>query len=221
MKIVRENINFERGLDPKQAMDLGLVAKWMSLKKGDLLKIKRYFTVDSENRLDDSKSYRSFGAGDFLEINIGPNKYSDGCIGFSAYVENETVRSNDDFFMWGTPLEFDQRLEILTGLKESVNFQRGMDPLKAMKIGKDTLPYKKGDKVKVWLPWEKRLVEVRVTEDEELDTDGKIKIKKFFSSIEPAREVRRIWIRYNGEVKTANLAIHPNSPEQDKWIVNG
>jgi len=102
---------------------------------------------------------------------------------------------------------------------ESINFERGLDPKKAMKIGKDFLPYKKGDKVKVWVPWEKRLVEVRVSEDEELDTDNNPKIKKFYSE-EKNWEVRRIWVRYNGEVRTANLAIHPETPEQDQWIIH-
>ena len=136
MGLVRENINFERGLDPKQAMDLGLTNKWMSLKNGDLLRIARNFATNSDNRLDDNSKYREFRDGDLLDINLGPNKYSDGCIGFSAYVEDERTRSNDDFFMWGTPLEFDQRLEIVTGLRESIHFERGIDPKDSMKIGR-------------------------------------------------------------------------------------
>jgi hypothetical protein len=136
MGIVRENIDFQRGLDPKQSMDLGLMNKWMSLKNGDLMRIRRDFTTDAENHLDDTKSYHYFKEGDLLDLNLGPNKYSDGCIGFSAYVENEKVRSGSDFFMWGTPLEFDQRLEILTGLRENIHFERGIDPKDSMKIGR-------------------------------------------------------------------------------------
>jgi len=136
MGIVKENIDFQRGIEPKQAMDLGLMGKWMSIKKDDLLRIKRNFATDSENHLDDNARYHQFKEGDLLDVNISPNKYSDGCIGFTAYIEDENTRSNDDFFMWGTPLEFDQRLEILTGLKESINFERGQDPKDSMKIGR-------------------------------------------------------------------------------------
>jgi hypothetical protein len=106
-------------------------------------------------------------------------------------------------------------------IKEQVqNFERGLDPMKAMKIGKNTLPYKKGDKVRVWVSWEKRFVEVRVYEDEELDTDNNPKIKKMISNAKPAWEVRRIWVRYNGEVRTANLILNPNSPQEDEWILH-
>lgn len=328
MGIIRENIDFQRGIEPKQAMGLGLMAKWMSIEKDDLLRIKRTFSTDAENHLDDKARYHTFREGDFLDVNIGPNKYSDGCIGFSAYIEDERIRSSDDFFMWGTPLEFDQRLEILTGLRESldfergldpkksmkigqtqlipkdidwdcdpldnefyefisvaefipnwkgfpilvvrvkdkktmetgyyafsntgigrtgftvygpqralknikanlrynaswklesVNFERGLDPKKAMKIGKNFLPYKKGDKVKVYCPWEKRVVEVRVNEDEDLDSDGNPRIKKMISTTKPAWPVRRIWVRYNGEVRTANLAIDPEFPEMDRWVLH-
>jgi len=41
-----------------------------------------------------------------------------------------------------------------------------------------------------------------------------------FSNVRPAWEVRRIWIRYNGEVRTANLTINPENPEEDKWIIH-
>ena len=356
MGIVRENINFERGLDPKQSMDIGFLHKWINLKKGDLFKIKRDFTTGSDNRLDDTKHYNTFLKGDYLIINDPGQQYEDNNIGFTAFIiykfrsggGTDRVKSHDDKFLWGTPLQFEGRLEkvskigesqnfergidpkdsmkigrvgerdikkildklvelrggeykieytknwgkrtpyfegtyfmapvydkvfradnffiryyppqgvsadyftygylidgrmmkeqIITtaeeGLKkilshltvyphdsasESINFERGLDPKKAMKIGKNFLPYKKGDKVKVWVPWEKRLVEVRVYEDEELDSDGKTKIKKMISNSKPSWEVRRIWIRYNGEVRTANLAIHPEAPEQDMWILH-
>ena len=455
MGIVRENIEFQRGLDPKQSMDIGFIHKWINLKKGDLFKIKRDFTTGSDNRLDDSKRYNTFQKGDYLIINDPGQQYEDGNIGFTAFIGTDRVRSNDDKFLWGAPLQFEERLQkvsrigeaqnfqrgldskksmrigqsevipkdidwdlnpledkfyefisvaefipdwkgipilvvrvkdkdtketgyyavtntglgktnftvygpqrallniknnlryngkikesldfergqdpkdsmkigrfgerdikktldrlveirggeykinyikdwgnrtpyvegtyfmapvynkvfradnlfiryypaqgtsldyftygyriegkvmlekILTtadeGLKmilshitvyphdsanEAQHFQRGLDPMKAMKIGKNFLAYKKGDKVKVWVPWEQRLVEVRVYEDERTDSDGKPKIEKMFSSTRPSWEVRRIWIRYNGEVRTANLAINPENPEQDKWIIH-
>jgi hypothetical protein len=322
MNVVKEYINFNRGLEPKQAMDLGLKQRWLSIKKDDILTIKKDFTTNYHNHIDDDSKYNNFKKGDFFEVNTGPNAYSDGTIGFTGYLSDNIVRSSDDIFIWGTPLELDQRLEILQGLRESQNFERGltpnksmgigqshldkefidetpweidfdddqivdfiknwndwpilvinqeegfiatsvngiissysptpeiaiakvkakigwymeknstekayesihfergMEPKKAMKIGKNFLPYKKGDYVKVWISPEKKFVEVRVYEDEELDSDGRPRIRKMISNTKPAWAVRRIWIRYNGEVKTANLAIDPIFPEEEMWILN-
>jgi hypothetical protein len=139
MGIVRENINFQRNLDPKQAMDLGLTGKWMSLKKDDILIIKKNFATDFNNHIDDNAKYHLFKKGDSFEVNIEPNKYSDGTIGFTGYVSNNIVKSSDDLFIWGTPLELDQRLEILQGLREAQEFQRGLDPKRSMKIGEEAL----------------------------------------------------------------------------------
>jgi hypothetical protein len=354
MSIVRENINFQRGINPKQAIKVGLTGKWLNLNRGDLLTIKRDFNTNSENRFNDNSKYRQYFSSkqtnSYLEICTPPNLYDDGCIGLTVYIvtlERKRIQPSD-YFIWGTPLEFEERLEITNQIRESLNFERGLDPKdsmkvgrigerdikktlerlveirggryeinylkdwgnrtpyiegtyymgpgydkvfradnffiryypdqrssvdyftygyriqgkimkeqiltsaeegmteilkhitplphdpvreaihfergldpkKAMKIGKNFLPYKKGDHVKVWVPWEQRIVEVRVYEDEELDTDGKTKIKKMISNFKPAWEVRRIWVRYNGEVRTANLAIHPETPEQDMWILH-
>ena len=41
MNIVKEHINFERGLDPKDAMNIGQNAVWKNLKAGDILRIKK------------------------------------------------------------------------------------------------------------------------------------------------------------------------------------
>jgi hypothetical protein len=219
MGIVRENIEFQRGLDPKQSMNIGFLHKWINLKKGDLFKIKRDFSTGSDNRLDDTKHYNIFQKGDYLIINDPGQQYEDDNIGFTAFIGTDQVRSHDDKFFWGTPLQFEERLEKVSRIGESINFERGLDPKKAMKIGKDFLPYKKGDKVKVYCPWEKRVVEVRVNEDEDLDSDGNPRIKKMLSTTKPAWPVRRIWVRYNGEVRTANLAIDPEFPEMDRWIL--
>jgi len=342
MKIVRENINFERGLDPKQSMNIGYLHKWINLKKNDIFRIKRDFTTGSDNRLDDTKHYNTFKKGDYLIINDPGQQYEDGNIGFTTFIGTDRVRSNDDKFLWGTPLQFEERLEKVAGMdeaqhfergidpkdsmkigrvgerdikktlerlveirggkyqihhekkyteglyymgpgydknfradnffiryypqsrgltdyftygyringmimkekilttaeeglkeilkhitplphdpvQEAQHFQRGLDPKRAMKIGKDFRAYRKGDKVKVWVPWEKRLVEVKVYENERKDSEGKPKIEKMFSNVRPAWEVRRIWIRYNGEVRTANLTINPENPEEDKWIIH-
>jgi len=40
--IVKENINFERGIDPKSSMDIGLIAKIRKITSGDLELLKLY-----------------------------------------------------------------------------------------------------------------------------------------------------------------------------------
>jgi hypothetical protein len=137
MGIVRENINFERGMEPKQSMDLGLVAKWMSIKKDDILEIKRDFTTNSQNEIDDDSRYNIFKEGNFFGVEMSAQKYDDGCIGFTGYTDDGVVRSSDDIFIWGTPLQIDQRFEIIhQGIQESINFERGIDPKDSMKIGR-------------------------------------------------------------------------------------
>lgn len=70
MKLVRENINFERGLDPKQAMDTGL----MSQLKKDIIRILREnFTEDTidDVTINEKENYLSIEG---IDIWYGPEK---------------------------------------------------------------------------------------------------------------------------------------------------
>jgi len=230
---VREHIDFQRGLDPKESMDIGnknyqIVNKTQKYLDKFAPGSKVVSTLPSDKKWLDWEPIQKW------EL---PNK---GWL----IIEFDGVQY---WFTWGdrlgnvnsdwakkllalkSPVWIEEVLDShgnsmiksIDHLKEgSLDFQRGLDPKKAMKIGKNFLQYKKGDKVKVWVPWEKRLVEVRVYEDEELDTDGNPRIKKMVSNTKPAWPVRRIWIRYNGEVRTANLAIDPDLPEMDRWVLH-
>ena len=220
MSIIQEYINFERGIDPKKSMRVGLVQKWLSLKKGDILKIIKDFTTDSQDQITDDSHYHVFPKGDYLQINMDLELYDDGCIGFTAYLGDKSTRSVDDIFIWGTPLQLEENLVLVPRIQEAQNFTRGMEPKKAMEIGKYTRPYKKGDRVKVWIPNEKRLVELRINEDEDTDSNGNPITKTMLSNKKPAWKVRRIWVRYLGEIRTANYAIQPENPGEDRWIMH-
>ena len=43
--IVRESINFERGIDPKRSMEIGL-SKWVDIKPGDMLECIKRLVVE-------------------------------------------------------------------------------------------------------------------------------------------------------------------------------
>ncbi len=144
MRVVRENINFHIGKDPLKNLNIGLTGKWMGLQRGDFLKVKRDFTVDHGNHFNDNSKYREFTNSDqseiYLQIETPPEAYPDGCIGITAYAAHLPSnsfkwRSSNDYFLWGTPKEFEERLSILNDLDEAQHFQRGKDPMDSMKIG--------------------------------------------------------------------------------------
>jgi hypothetical protein len=142
--IVRENINFERGLDPKHSMEIGFMHKGLNLKKGDIFKIKKDFKTNSHNQLIDGPSYnKKFYKGDYLIID-DPGQKHDGhtTISFTAYIGTNRIRSNHDYFMWGTPAQFEERLEKIDRIEEAQNFERGMNPKKSMEIGQEVLDRK-------------------------------------------------------------------------------
>ena len=338
MNIVREHIEFQRSKEPIKNLRIGLTSKWMSLQKGDFLKVKRDFTVDHGNHFNDNSKYREFTNSDqseiYLQIETPPQAYPDGCIGITAYAAHLPSnsfkwRSSKDYFIWGTPEEFEERLSILNDIDdsahfergrnpkdsmrigrygernirkaldklvelrggkyqihfnknqkyiegkytisdqykkvfrtdyffirfyqdpqeyftygylingvvvkeriiqtvdegvqeilkhlhplpkmESINFERGMDPKRAMKIGKIIRPLKKKDKIKVAIPYEKRRVEVRLSEDEATNPDGTAIIKKVYSNTKPTKEVRRGWVRYLGDIRTGNIDINSDN----------
>lgn len=145
MRVVRENINFHIGKDPLKNLNIGLTGKWMGLQRGDFLKVKRDFTVDHGNHFNDNSKYREFTNSDqseiYLQIETPPQAYPDGCIGITAYAAHLPSnsfkwRSSNDYFIWGTPKEFEERLSILNDIDEAQHFQRGRNPKDSMKIGR-------------------------------------------------------------------------------------
>ena len=137
MKIVRESVNFERGIDPKRAMGIGeegLKNKWGDLKKGDILRIKKQFGVNARNRIaSDERPIKMYDPSESLRIHTPANVHDDGCISFTAYKVAHNYTSHDDYFIWGSPWDFEELFQ--KEIKESINFQRGKDPKETIGIG--------------------------------------------------------------------------------------
>jgi hypothetical protein len=136
MKLVREYIDFERGQDPKKSMGLGLMEKWKDLMKNrSLFRINKTFSTTHENQIKEGAKYNTFKEGDYLEINSPASSYEDGAIGFTAHVINDRVRSIDDFFIWGFPIQFEEHFQKVNKVGESLEFERGKNPKTSMEIG--------------------------------------------------------------------------------------
>jgi len=140
-KKIYESIDFERGIDPKQSMGLGeegLRHKWSSLQKGDIIRIKKPFGVDNENRISrKERVMREYTPSESLKVETAPQIHDDGCISFTAYKVAYNYTSHNDYFIWGTPWDFEEFFEKRTKIKESIDFERGKDPKDALRIGKD------------------------------------------------------------------------------------
>ena len=127
MSIVRESINFERGLDPKHSMKIGkkaLIIKWFS-------------NLD----IDESR-YEILPD---LSIKVNGNLYLSNTQ-ITSLPDNLTVEGNLDLNntqitslppslkVKGEIIGFKERI-----VKESLNFERGLDPKKAMGLGSKML----------------------------------------------------------------------------------
>lgn len=153
---------FIRGEDPKKSMRIGLAQKWLSLKKGDILKIIKEFITDSQGEIrEENCRYHIFTKGDYLQIsNTESELFDDGCIGFTAYVGTKTVRSAEDLFIWGTPLQLEKALELVPRIQEAHQFTRGVEPKKSMAIGQTYLDKKFIEETEWWVKYNPALYEI-------------------------------------------------------------
>lgn len=152
---------FIRGEDPKKSMRVGLVQKWLSLKKGDILKIIKEFTTDSQHEIRKDSRYHIFPKGDYLQIsNTESELFDDGCIGFTAYLGDKSTRSVDDIFIWGTPLQLEENLILVPRIQEAQHFTRGTEPKKSMDIGQSHLDKKFIEKTEWWVKYDPTLYEI-------------------------------------------------------------
>ena len=100
---IKESFNFERGLDPKTAMNIGH-AHWKDLKYGDLLKSKIDFSVSYDNNIDakyNRNSNKKF-AKDSIFFLEKAHFYHDGGIGIEFQYNEDTSNR----YLWGYPFEF-------------------------------------------------------------------------------------------------------------------
>jgi len=139
-KKVNESLEFERGKNPKKSMQLGeeaLKKKWLSLEKGDILRIKKPFFVDRENQLvfDGYSLLRYYETSMILKIERDAHEYDDGMVSFTAFHIENNYTSHNDYWIWGSVWDFEEVFE-LNKVNESLHFERGKDPKESMKIGK-------------------------------------------------------------------------------------
>jgi len=164
---VHERLNFERGMDPKQSMDIGINARINKITSSDLEFLKIY-TNDGDGKGHANPRFFEDVYGDSLSFNeylerakrtynlLEPFEYlfgdhfpSDMKKEMREYVKSylknpkynyayncDIMGDGDvDVFFSEIKLPSAELLGKKPGLKESVNFERGIDPKKSMQIG--------------------------------------------------------------------------------------
>lgn len=148
--LVRENINFERGLDPKKALDLGIE---QSIKKFLKEIGQQSSSIDHEMKI-----CVRYGKTDFVDylIKNGANVHSEGDLALKIACnkgDTDTVRvllknganantirldSSYNIKRWKREIK-DLIRQYQNKIKENLNFERGLDPKKAMGLGSKML----------------------------------------------------------------------------------
>jgi hypothetical protein len=141
--LVRENINFERGLEPKTSMSVGkshLDREIMEETDWAIDLEKHAFIYDIVNLIKDyrgypililknkqqesSWTYRAISrVGVFGDYQPTPEK---ALINLMKSIDNELRKEDDSHKIW----------KVLLRKNESVNFERGIDPKDALELGK-------------------------------------------------------------------------------------
>jgi hypothetical protein len=149
---VRERLEFERGIDPKKSMNIGKTHLWNNLKPGDILRIKKVTSLNIFLYVENS----SYNIGNYLIIkDIIPQEHGievsfifcknleefKKCLktkDISAYISDGDFffTYDDDLDLLSDTFDFLSDIDIKRLLNESINFERGLDPKKAMEIGK-------------------------------------------------------------------------------------
>jgi hypothetical protein len=144
MKLVREHINFQRGLDPKSAMGIGpkaLIKKWFD----DLNIPPEKYVINPDLSIDykydlDLRNTQITSLPDNLAVNGSLDLRN---IQITSLPDNLTVKGSlwlnntkitslpDNLTVKGEIIGFEPKVIV----KESLEFQRGLDPKKAMNIG--------------------------------------------------------------------------------------
>ena len=123
-KLILENINFERGIDPKDAMDIGRpeIRAASKMIPGVLYKsnIPRWDYLWWYKNPKDNKIYRSFGTI------------------WGGWYKAKLVDLEDDFPLDLEPTKkhFDKFIAKVNKIEESQNFERGIEPKDSMRVGR-------------------------------------------------------------------------------------
>jgi len=136
---LQESIRFERGMDPKEAMSLGLNAKVMNFLKW----VREDYQFDKK----DPDNYMGY-----LNVSDWGIVDSEGEIkeGFRLFVKDWrkylNIMANMGLYLIDPPdldetifYDEDNPAPGVEAIRESVNFERGLDPYKSMKIGQSQL----------------------------------------------------------------------------------
>jgi hypothetical protein len=139
MNIVREHIEFERGMDPKRAMGIG-ISTWENVKPGDVLQAKNEVKIESSGRLNNAATYDIIPYSWYILVEH-IKKHPDGkAIAIDYYWSKDLPVIPSGMLtrrIWGTYRQFKNRFDIVQpkDLREGLDFERGMDPKEAMGIG--------------------------------------------------------------------------------------
>lgn len=165
-KLVREHINFERGLDPKEAMNIGLTPEQKLKLKQQIPILKRPSPLLGKNKHNNkvySRGYQLWKLLDYIKKgeDTGGRRYKelvkfyynrnnqrtflmgvfDSINRYTEYTKErgqKRVRLNNRYFLNVAGKRFLEKYRNAFDKKitESLNFERGLDPKDAMSIGK-------------------------------------------------------------------------------------
>ena len=154
-RFVYENIEFERGRNPRKSMDIGVAVEnrnpeRMKANFENAFPMFRGHTGSLHGAKGDWTTYTASARNpkDGLEIE---DRKEDILDWFNKYTDYDVVKWESGFdrrfHPWGdpkNPLEWDQQFTVHLGynenIRESYNFERGQDPKSAMEIGKASKP---------------------------------------------------------------------------------
>jgi len=153
-KKLKESLNFERGLDPKKSMKIGLY-QWQNIDYENILTCKENFVLynsdlnATEKEINANKKFsKNFLKGQQLIIKsvewFTSTIVSDGIeekipkLQIAYWVIDANGRNMDSGIMKGTIEKFTKFFNLTDNksLEESLNFERGSAPMDSMEIGR-------------------------------------------------------------------------------------
>ena len=140
---VREHINFERGIDPKASMKIG-IPTWETLQEDDLVICPQSVPLNNDNLISHFSPVSDLPKGAVLEVQeLEDLSTKEWVLWYRYFGSMEDFQENRNEhikerlgFIKGTPTQFKKLFKFLPrGMNESQNFERGIDPKQSMDIG--------------------------------------------------------------------------------------
>jgi hypothetical protein len=137
-RFVYENINFERGKDPKVVMGLGHVS-WENLQAGDIIQATTLVGIASSGAVVFSGNWDRLSKGEYVlitEIKRHPDGKALSIDGEKSMDLGRLLRGeyNQEVYFWATIRRLKTRFRIVqrNEMNESVSFERGKNPQETM-----------------------------------------------------------------------------------------